>query len=133
MEKVSTLRIEEFLDSTKMKIVPKQKPYWKIRGWKFIEDEGTNWYYGYYRSKKSSMNGRIIEKTTLSSLSKKRILVYLKNPPSWLESHEKSRCMFEVGEEGWSRVHFHRNHPSTVGQAIMSVESFLNTEEPTDD
>ncbi len=77
------------------------------------------------------MNGRIIEKTTLSSLSEKRILVYLKNPPSWLKSHEKSSCMFEVGGKGWSRVHFHENQPSTVGQAIMSVESFLKEEAPS--
>lgn len=115
-----------------MKVVPKEKPYWKVRNWKLIEDGKTNWYYGYYRSKGCSMNGRIIEKATLSSLSKKRVLVYLKNPPDWLRSHDKSRCMFEVGEEGWSRVHFHRNHPSTVGQAIMSVEIFLKEETPHD-
>lgn len=114
-----------------MKVVPKPKPYWKVRHWKLIEEENTNWYYGYYRSNNSFMNGRIIEKRTLTSLSDKRILVYLKNPPDWLKNHKKSQCMWEVGKEGWSRVHFQANHPSTVDGAIMSVESFLKEEDPS--
>lgn len=77
------------------------------------------------------MNGRIIERPTLTSLVRKRIVVYLKNPPDWLKSHEKRRCMWEVGENGWARVHFKSKHPKTVDQAILSVESFLKENSPS--
>ena len=114
-----------------MKVISRGKPYWKVRNWKLIENGNNYWYYGFYTAKGTSMNGRIIERPTLSSLVKKRIVVYLKNPPNWLKNHEKRRCMWEVGEKGWSRVHFQKNHPRTVDQAILTVEAFLEENKPS--
>ena len=83
------------------------------RGWV----KRDKWWYGYYRTKFGSFEGKIRPRLLQSPK------YYLRNPPKEMKSHPEWSC-FMKHDNGWYSVHF-ITAPESIDEGIKSLEEII--------